>query len=168
MRRHYKSIVAFIILCLLSLCVWRSYAGYSRKNCVNIYLADNATLTSIATKDVWYTISGTWVEETLNEWSRSNGVLTSPAIGGAGHYFIGWSASLSAAAEDQFEVALFKGATRLEPPSKTEIAKGGMISYSGIHCVVLGDGVDLELKVRNTKNSGDVTVLHAAIALLKI
>jgi len=143
-------------------------AGFSRMNCVNIYLADNATVTTISVQNTWYTVAGTWSEETLNEWTRSNGVLTSPAVGGAGHYYITWSASLAAAAEDQFEMAIFKDSTRLEPPGKTEISKLGIATASGVYCVVLSDAIDLQLKVRNTTNTGNVTVTHAAIALHKI
>jgi len=168
LKRHYKTIIAIAFLCVLSLCVWRSFAGYSRKNCVDIYLADNASETSIAVQNTWYTIAGTWDEATLNEWTRANGVLTTPAVGGAGHYYITWSASLTATAEDQFEIGIFRGATRLEPPGKTEIAKTGVAHVSGVYCVVIADATDIELKVRNTTNTGNVTVTHAAIALHKI
>jgi len=168
LQRYYKTIIATAFLVLLSLCVWRSYAGYSRKNCVNIYIADNASETTVSVQNTWYTIAGTWSEATLNEWTRSNGVLTSPAVGGAGHYYITWSASIAAGAEDHFEIAIFRDGSRLEPPGKTEIGKLGVASLGGVYCVVIADGVDIELKIRNVSNTGNVTVTHAAIALHKI
>ena len=160
--------IAVWVLLILCVYLYRGYAGYTRVNCVNIYLADNENETTVSVKDTWYTISGTWTAITLNEWTHENGVITSPAVGGAGHYYITWSALLTATAEDKFEVAVFVDGSRLEPPGKTEIGKTGSASVSGGHCLVISDGETMEMKVRNRTNTGNVTATHAAITLHKI
>lgn len=143
-------------------------AGYSRSNCANIYLADNASETTVSVQNTWYTIAGTWAENSLSGWTRAGGVLTSPVVGGGAEYFMVWSASLSAVAEDDFEVAMFHGGVRVEAPGKVEVSKNGKAHMGGGHCKTLLDDVDVELKIRNTSNTGNVTVVHASMAMHRI
>lgn len=96
-----------IIACLILIgLIGSTYAGYSKVNCADIYLADNASATTVSVAGTWYTMTGTWAENSLNEWTRSGGVLTSPAVGGGAEYFIVWSASLASVAEDDLRMTL--------------------------------------------------------------
>lgn len=133
-----------------------------------MFLEDNATATTISVQNTWYTITG-FGQGARNDWTFSPNKLTVNS-GGGGEYLVFWAATVTSGGTQTFEMALaVDGTVKTETKQKiccTTAARHFVLSGTG--CFKISAAAYVELKIRNTTGTNDITVVNAHVVVHRI
>lgn len=150
-----------------------SWAPIGAGSFAEIHIYDNSTATTITTSSEWYSIDeAEWHEDNVQNWSATTSDATNTHAlvagdGAVGTYIFMWTISATPAGTNEtYQFAIFiDDATSTNSLIERKFATADIGTPSAAGIISITNGNVIELKVRSTSGTDNITIKHANLSL---
>lgn len=139
-----------------------------------MYKSNNSTATEISTIDAWVTdeniLEGvTRMLEYHDDAGDTYLKVPTGTNGHAGYYWITWTVSADGTQGDRYEFGIdINGTVAPKTIAQAEQGVGGSTNMSGTAIISLTGGDEIRGAIRNLDSTGNITVIHSNISVVRI
>lgn len=152
----------------------RTLEGFDKPNAIigQFYMQQNATATTVAQQNAWYTISGTFTDSTLNNGFSNGADRLTCQVPKESIYKVHADMSYTAGNNNQIEFAVFSSRTGAvisqSTVRSTANSSGRQEAVTLMALLELSKPEYLEIKVRNISAATNVTVTDINVIITEV